>query len=1156
MRQSDRKLTNNFLPFLEIKLKNQKPLRLLIDTGANKNYILPSIVPEHAKQKGSLQRIKNITGTHSVNQYTYFNPFAKFSKTLPNQKFFLFKFHNYFDGLIGFETLRSLHAIIDTKSNSLKIGEVIIPLEKKYPDAIQINANGTQIITVPSSNPNGDFLIEQDIIIAHKINILAGIYRCQDKEIKLLVRNYDSTSKEIYICDSIEVEANNFETKNFENKPQRNTRDLFELIRHDNLNSEERVKLFRVLSGFTDLFYDEDSTSLTFTNAIRHNIITKNDLPVYTKSYRYPFFHREEVQRQIGKMLDQGIIRPSNSPWSSPIWVVPKKLDASGQKKWRLVIDYRKLNEKTVDDRYPIPNITDILDKLGRCQYFTTLDLASGFHQIEVNQKDIQKTAFNVEGGHYEFVRMPFGLKNAPATFQRVMDNVLRKYIGVTCLVYMDDIIIFSTSLQEHLENLSKILETLREYNLKIQIDKCEFLQKEVAFLGHIVTPEGVKPNPAKIKVIREWPLPKNEKELRGFLGVLGYYRKFIKDFAKIAKPLTQQLRKDETINHTKEFISAFEKCKYILSSSQVLQYPDFNQKFILTTDASNYALGAVLSQGNIGRDKPIAYASRTLTKTEEKYSTIEKELLAIDWACKYFRPYLYGRKFTLFTDHKPLTYALNLKTPNDRLIRWKLRLEEFDYDIQYRPGKQNVVADGLSRIPAEVNANDQEEDEEASSDAATVHSAESDTDGYIQMTERPINYYKNQILIKEGEQNTEIYEEIFPAVFRRTITRVTFGIPYAIKIFRDFMSPTKGNCILCPEKWLNLLQIAYKNYFSRNKTFKIILTQTILQDIISEEDQNEVIERVHQRAHRGAKENHDAIQKNFYFPKLSEKVQKHVNLCGTCLESKYERSPYKVKFAYTPIPKRPLDIIHIDIFISSPNLFLSAVDKLSRFGILTPIKSRSIPDVKKGITKLISTYGTPKMIVCDNEAAFKSIEVRGLLQRLDVEIYYTPSDHSEVNGIVERFHSTLSEIFRCIKGKYPDLTNKEIYKVAASLYNTTTHSATKLKPSEIFFGIKEGEERPLNIQAILENRNAFFDEIVQQLESYQKKTIDSHNKTRIEEPNFETGDPIYNKTAGIQNKRKRKFKRQVIRFNRRKTIIDDRNIKLHKANLKRKRKT
>jgi hypothetical protein len=239
---------------------------------------------------------------------------------------------------------------------------------------------------------------------------------------------------------------------------------------------------------------------LTFTNHVKHVIKTTDELPVHTKSYRYPYIHKPEIQRQINEMLDNGIIKPSTSPWSSPVWIVPKKLDASGKQKWRMVIDYRKINEKTIDDRYPLPNITDILDKLGKSQYFTTLDLASGFHQIEMHTNSTEKTAFSVDNGHYEFTRMPFGLKNAPATFQRVMDDILKDLQHRICYVYMDDIIVFSTSLQEHISNLKLIFDRLRKFQLKVQLDKSEFLRKEVEFLGHVVTSDGVKPNPKKMK--------------------------------------------------------------------------------------------------------------------------------------------------------------------------------------------------------------------------------------------------------------------------------------------------------------------------------------------------------------------------------------------------------------------------------------------------------------------------------------------------------------------------------------------------------------------------------------------------------------------------------------------------------------------------------
>lgn len=250
------------------------------------------------------------------------------------------------------------------------------------------------------------------------------------------------------------------------------------------------------------------------------------------------------------------------------------------------MIDYRKLNQKTVDDKYPLPNITEILDKLGRATYFTTLDLASGFHQIEIEVEDIPKTAFSTEGGHYEFRRMPFGLKNAPSTFQRVMDNVLRGLQNETCMVYLDDIIIYNTSLEEHVSKLKAIFERLRLNNFKIQLDKSEFLQKTVQYLGHIITPDGVKPNPDKIAAVKNFPTPRNAKEIKSFLGLVGYYRKFIKDFAKITKPMTRCLKKNAKIEHTEEFMSAFDTCKNILINAPILQYPDFTKPFILTTDA------------------------------------------------------------------------------------------------------------------------------------------------------------------------------------------------------------------------------------------------------------------------------------------------------------------------------------------------------------------------------------------------------------------------------------------------------------------------------------------------------------------------------------------------------------------------------------------
>ncbi|XP_020294887.1 uncharacterized protein LOC109860298 [Pseudomyrmex gracilis] len=372
-------------------------------------------------------------------------------------------------------------------------------------------------------------------------------------------------------------------------------------------------------------------------------------------------------------MLEKRIIRESDSPYNSPLWVVPKKQDASGKTKWRLVIDYRKLNEKTIQDAYPLPNIDEILDQLGNARYFSAFDLASGFHQIGMNPKDISKTAFSISNGHYEYMRMPFGLKNASPTFQRMMNKGLKGLVGNNCFVYIDDIIVYEKTIEEHNKNLRVLFERLRQVGLKLQPDKCEYLRPELEYLGHLISERGVQPNPKRIEKVQTYPAPKNAKEIKQFLGL------------------------------TNEQQHSFELLKTKLTSQPILSYPDWTKPFILTTDASNDAIGAILSQGEIGKDKPLAFASRTLNKAETRYSTTEKELLAIVWATKHFRQYLFGKQFKIVTDHKPLIWLMNVKDSNSRLMRWRLKLEEFDYKIVYKSGKINTNADALSRIPVNV---------------------------------------------------------------------------------------------------------------------------------------------------------------------------------------------------------------------------------------------------------------------------------------------------------------------------------------------------------------------------------------------------------------------------------------------------------------------
>lgn len=638
-------------------------------------------------------------------------------------------------GLLGSNFFKTTGAKIDYENNSLKINNIKYPFEKSENldnDVTYIPARSESTFMVKIKNSE----IKEGYIPRLKIykGVYAGECLVRNHNGRAYMRVYNTTNDEIgvkipilniYECEKIQESSDqniNFGnnksnseklnvnsvmvTKIVNHMKEVESNDRFEeikeLLRLDHLGQKERNHVEILIKKYADRFYIPGEP-LESTKNYQHKIPVTSDIPITTKQYRMPQSLKIEVDKQMEESYNSGIIKHSESPYNSPVWIVPKKPDSKGNKRWRVVIDFRQLNEKTITDAYPLPNITDILDQLGGSVYFSVFDLASGYHQIEMDPKDRYKTAFSTPRGHWEFNRMPFGLKNAPATFQRLMDTVLTGLQGISMFVYLDDIIVFAKNLEEHGQRINELMQRLRKANLQLQSDKCEFLRPEVNYLGHIISKEGLKPDPAKLDAVKNFPIPKKQKNIRSFLGLTGYYRRFIRNFSKIAKPLTKLLEKDADFKWSQEASDAFETLKENLCTAPILQYPDFSKPFIITTDASGIAIGAILSQGEIGKDKPIAYYSRVLRGAELRYDTYEKEALAIVQGVKNFRPYIYGHKFTLVTDHKPLVWFRSAKEANSRVLKWRLKLAEYDYDVQYKPGKINLNADALSRNPVEL---------------------------------------------------------------------------------------------------------------------------------------------------------------------------------------------------------------------------------------------------------------------------------------------------------------------------------------------------------------------------------------------------------------------------------------------------------------------
>ena len=447
-----------------------------------------------------------------------------------------------------------------------------------------------------------------------------------------------------------------------------------------------------ILEKYETVFRDlPGHTSLT-----EHHIPTDQCAPVRRPPYRIPQAFRDEVNCELQKMLEHGIIEHSTSDWASPLVAVQKK-DGS----LRLCVDYRRVNAISKLDAYPMPRVEDLIDKVGNATFISTLDLTKGYWQVPVASEDRAKTAFITPNGLYHFNRMPFGLQGAPATFQRMVDHLLNG-LGDYAGAYLDDIIIFSTSWKEHMDHLSAVLERIVNAGLTVKRKKCQFAMAECVYLGHRVGSGKVRPEDLKIKAIQDFDIPITKRQVRSFLDLAGYYRKFIPHYSSLAAPLTDLTRKvapNEVVwNTTCE--RAFQALKAALSSSPILQSPDFTKQFLLQTDASDRGVGAVLSQcDQNGQDRPVAYFSRKLLPREQRYSTIEKECLAIKLSVQAFHTYLMGRTFVIQTDHRALEWLDRIKDTNARLTRWSLFLQAYSFTVRYRAGTANCNADALSRL-------------------------------------------------------------------------------------------------------------------------------------------------------------------------------------------------------------------------------------------------------------------------------------------------------------------------------------------------------------------------------------------------------------------------------------------------------------------------
>ncbi|UYV70559.1 hypothetical protein LAZ67_7003536 [Cordylochernes scorpioides] len=756
---------------------------------------------------------------------------------------------------------------------------------------------------------------------------------------------------------------------------------------NENLAYTEKEQLKQVLERYEDLF----SSGLGRSNLAKHRIDTEGAKPIKHKPYRVSAKEREIIKEQIDEMLRDGIIRPSSSPWSFPVILV-KKRDG----KYRFCVDYRKLNDVTVKDVYPIPRIDEVLDTLQGSKYFSAIDLKSGYWQVEVEEKDKEKTAFTTAHGLYEFNVMPFGLCNAPATFERNMENMLGNLRWQICLCYLDDVIIYSSDFSTHLKRIEAVLKCFREANLKLNNKKCQFAFEELEILGHITNQHGIKPAEHNIKAIRDFPRPKKIKEVQSFLGMCSYYRKFIKGFSKIADPLTSLIKKNVPFTWTENQEKAFQTLKVALINPPILGHFDPNAITYIHTDASNIGLGATLVQKFGDKEKVISYLSRTLSKPEQNYSTTEKECLAVVWSMSKLRPYLYGRHFKIVTDHHALCWLKNLKDPTGRLARWALKIQEYNFEIIHKSGKKHLDADGLSRGP--LPENEWDEDYE--------------------------RLFLNQIIDEKDDFIENIMENL--SGNKRSITQN----------FKE-----ENGCLY------------KKNPNPEGRAWLLVVPKKRRKEVMSEYHNHML------NGHLGVARTTYRLKNKYYWPSMLKDVSEFVKTCHLCQSRKGSNHLPSGLLQPIPPANYPFERIGIDFVGPLPSTkrrrkwIIVLTDYYTKYAETKAVSEATVKEVSTFLIEhIILRHGAPRFLISDRGSQFTSNLMKEVMKMCKVKHCFTTSYHPQTNGLTERLNRTLINMI----SMYVNTDQKnwdEILPFITHAYNTTIQETTGYSPFFLLFG-------------------------------------------------------------------------------------------------------
>jgi hypothetical protein len=756
-----------------------------------------------------------------------------------------------------------------------------------------------------------------------------------------------------------------------------------------------------------------------------HHVIDVGDAkPVSRPPYKMSPVELEELQKQLKDLLKLGLIRPSASPWGAPVLFVRKKPDPGSTKPGalRMCIDYRMLNKYTVRDSTSLPRIDECLEKLGGARFFSKLDLKSGYFQIRIQESDIPKTAFNTRYGQFSWLVLPMGLRNSPPLFQTLMNRVLSDCIDKTALVYLDDILIYSKTLEDHKKHVRHVLQLLEKEQLVANIKKSEFCKQELTFVGFKVSAEGIAPSPDKVKVIQEWPRMSNVQEVRQFIGFAQFYKRFIKNFASIAAPLTDLTRgsgiKKRLIIWTEACQKSFNTLKHLLSTSPVLQVVDMNKPFKIEVDASDRGCGAVLMQPDDDKEAPwhpICFESKKFSEAEMKYPAQERELLGILHALRSWRCYIDGcpQGYKVYTDHLPLQYFRAKDKPPSRLVRWISELELYAPEIVYKPGKENIVADILSRVNFES----------------------------------PLVPHSSQPM--EPEYLFATWDKLPP----------TLRSDWPLLLIPSNRAQVKSSEVK------SLLDKEEKNFIiMSNRVFRKVMiktgdsTQVKQVPFLPFNERADTVSRYHNAfGHAGYKTMLKLMIPRFWWPSLRLDIEHWLRVCPPCqVNGRVGKAHHDVMHPLkvpTAFDRWHLDFLDLPLTVKGNRWLLVGVDYATNWPVARAVPVASKESVADFIyEEIVMNFGAPSEIVTDRGANFTSGLVQEYLKRVGTHHKLTSAYHPRSNAKAERFNGVTKQMLRKYTNgalhRWDDFVNTALFACRIRV-----HSTTKFSPFYLTYG-------------------------------------------------------------------------------------------------------